>query len=233
MLDKLASFSSNTIFFSLAGGVLPALFWLWYWLREDTEHPEPRALIARTFFAGMIAAVIAIPIESIAYQLGFPQIALFVWVAITEELAKYSAAHHTGLVSKAFDEPIDAMIYLITAALGFSAFENTLFIASSLTLKGFSTALLVGQTRFIGASLLHIVASSLVGAALAFAFYKDTWHKKRYFHEGLILAVALHTAFNFFIIKTSPFSLLFTLTAIWFSVLCLLLLFERVKKIRS
>ena len=32
-------------------GLIPALFWLWFWLREDKAHPEPRALIATSFIA--------------------------------------------------------------------------------------------------------------------------------------------------------------------------------------
>jgi len=29
-----------------AGGLFPSLAWLWFWLREEADHPEPRKLIA-------------------------------------------------------------------------------------------------------------------------------------------------------------------------------------------
>ena len=46
-----------------AGGILPALAWLWFWLREDSDHPEPRRLIALAFLAGMVAVAVVIPLE--------------------------------------------------------------------------------------------------------------------------------------------------------------------------
>ena len=52
--------SPNTIFFSLIGGILPALFWLYFWLKEDKLKPEPRSLIMLSFFGGMIAVISAL-----------------------------------------------------------------------------------------------------------------------------------------------------------------------------
>ena len=48
---------------AVAGGVLPALAWLWFWRREDAAHPEPRRLIALAFFAGMVTVAVVIPME--------------------------------------------------------------------------------------------------------------------------------------------------------------------------
>ena len=50
----------NTIFFSFLLGIVPALVWLWFWLREDTKHPEPRSLILLTFFYGALSVVFAL-----------------------------------------------------------------------------------------------------------------------------------------------------------------------------
>ncbi|KKW26148.1 MAG: hypothetical protein UY70_C0035G0005 [Candidatus Kaiserbacteria bacterium GW2011_GWB1_52_6] len=46
-----------------AGGLLPALAWLWFWRREDAPHPEPRRLIALAFAAGMITVALVIPVQ--------------------------------------------------------------------------------------------------------------------------------------------------------------------------
>jgi len=31
-------------------GIIPSLFWLWFWLKEDKEDPEPSGLIAFLFY---------------------------------------------------------------------------------------------------------------------------------------------------------------------------------------
>ena len=53
----------TTVIAASLGGLLPALAWLWFWLREDSKHPEPRRLIALAFLAGMVAVAVAIPLE--------------------------------------------------------------------------------------------------------------------------------------------------------------------------
>ena len=57
--------SPNIIFLSLIGGILPALFWLYFWLREDKLKPEPRSLIMLSFFGGMAAVLAAFFAEKI------------------------------------------------------------------------------------------------------------------------------------------------------------------------
>ena len=49
--------------YALLSGVLPALLWLWFWLKEDNLHPEPRKVIARTFISGAIAVIFALIFE--------------------------------------------------------------------------------------------------------------------------------------------------------------------------
>jgi RsiW-degrading membrane proteinase PrsW (M82 family) len=48
------------IAYALLSGILPALLWLWFWLKEDNLHPEPRSLLIGSFIAGMIVVVFAI-----------------------------------------------------------------------------------------------------------------------------------------------------------------------------
>jgi len=51
--------TSIDVFFAFVGGLLPALLWLWFWLREDL-HPEPRRILLLTFTAGMVMAIVAL-----------------------------------------------------------------------------------------------------------------------------------------------------------------------------
>ncbi len=43
-------------------GILPSIIWLLYYLKKDT-HPEPRLMILKIFFWGMLSALPAIFIE--------------------------------------------------------------------------------------------------------------------------------------------------------------------------
>ena len=46
---------------ALVGGLLPAFLWLFFWLREDKEHPEPKGLLFFTFLAGMSTVILVLP----------------------------------------------------------------------------------------------------------------------------------------------------------------------------
>jgi len=214
-------------------GVLPALLWLWFWLREDNLHPEPRSRIIKTFLAGVLTVVVILPIQIlIADHTGKGTSEQYLLWALTEEFMKFAAAFIVALSTDIMDEPIDAIIYMITAALGFSAIENALFILKPLADGNILGSIVTTNMRFIGASLLHIVASASIGLCIALAFYENTKIKVLAIITGLILATALHTAFNLFIIKTSAMDTIKIFGFVWMAVVVLLFLFEKVKTIK-
>lgn len=218
---------------AIAGGVLPALGWLWFWLREDRVHPEPRRLIALAFLTGMITVMAVIPVQkSVEIYLGIGTMLTFAAWAIIEECGKYIAARFSVLDKRENDEPIDAVVYMVTVALGFAAVENALFLLNPTVLGHISTTILTSDLRAIGATLLHIVASSAIGVALAFGFYKNPLVRFFYAIGGVILAALLHTGFNFLILHTKDEQVLRTFAFVWFSVLVLLGILEFVKRIR-
>src|SRR3989338_3989732 len=189
---------------ALAGGILPALAWLWFWRREDSAHPEPRRLIALAFLAGMTAVAVAIPLEKYAATFLASSVATFTaWPAI-EELVKYLAARFTVLKRREDDEPIDPVIYMLAVALGFAAAENALFLLSPISGISLSQTIITGDFRFVGATLLHVLASSAIGASLAFSFYRPWRIRVRYLLAGVILSILLHGLFNFLIMNTAP-----------------------------
>lgn len=222
---------TSPIFFALLGGVVPTFVWLWFWLRQDA-HPEPKRLIALSFILGGVAVPLAIPFEKIIESSGLAIPIIFVGWAIVEEALKYLAAFVGGMHTKAANEPIDAMIYLITAALGFAAVENTLFVLEPFLVGDIFTGVVTANVRFVGTTLLHILASASIGAAIAFSFYKRKKVKKEYFIVGFILAVAIHAVFNSLIVHAPPIGVMGTLVVIWVAIVVLLLVFERIKKIR-
>jgi RsiW-degrading membrane proteinase PrsW (M82 family) len=212
------------------GGLIPALFWLWFWLREDKARPEPKWLIASAFIAGMAVVPLVLPLQKFAIDRFSGDNLIFVWVII-EEVLKYSAALIVVLWNKAVDEPIDTIIYMITIALGFAALENALFIFNPLIAGDISNTLLTGNFRFLGATLLHVLASGTVGAMMAFAFYKSNALKITFATLGLFIAIVLHALFNFFIMDASGETILGVFLFVWMGIIVLFLVFEKVKLI--
>ena len=62
-LNSAVELDLKVVLFSLVGGILPALLWLWFWLKEDAKKPEPGSLILVAFLGGMIAVPFTIPFE--------------------------------------------------------------------------------------------------------------------------------------------------------------------------
>ena len=219
------------VFLALTGGLVPAFFWLWFWLREDRAHPEPKRLIISSFIAGMAVVSLVLPLQRFAMERFGETDLMLVWVII-EEVLKYSAALIVVLWNKQVDEPIDAIIYMIAIALGFSALENALFIFAPLSSGNIAESILTSQFRFVGATLLHVLASGTVGAMMAFAFYKSKFARIAYATLGLCIAVVLHAVFNFSIMNAQGETLLSVFMFVWLGIIILFLVFEKAKRIR-
>jgi len=234
---------------AIAGGLFPALAWLWFWRREDAPHPEPRRLIALAFFAGMLTVALVIPMQqcvagSVQYSFLPMQsacsflasflpttTAIFIAWSTIEEVMKYLLARITVLRSREDDEPIDPVIYMVAVALGFAAAENTLFLISPLAGDSLLQTIMTGNLRFVGATLLHVLASAVIGVAIALAFYGSPAKKRLFTTLGVILACVLHSMFNFLILNTAEEYLLRTFGIVWLGLILLLAVLEYVKRI--
>jgi len=220
----------TSILGAILGGVGPALLWLWFWLREDRAHPEPRRLIALAFIAGMVAVGVVIPIEQwVATRLADQTQTFIAWSAI-EEIIKFILAGLLVLRRRDDDEPLDPIIYMVVVALGFAAAENTLFLLSPLSGSSLSQTIITGDYRFIGATLLHVLASATIGASMAFAFYKPRLVRFSYMLGGVILSIFLHGLFNVLIMNSAPETMVRTFSMVWAGLIALLALLEFVKR---
>jgi protease PrsW len=228
--------ASQDFAFAFLFGLIPALFWLWFWLREDRRKPEPLLLIIITFIAGMAVVPAALPLQKVAIDIYSGANVMFAWVVV-EEVLKYAAALLVIFWNRAVDEPIDFIIYMITIALGFAALENALFVLAPLSLNEYTTVAVTGSFRFLGASLLHVLASATIGVFLAFAFYKSITTKLLFGTFGLFIAILLHAIFNFFIIQASEpgkeNGVLLVLLFVWMGIIVLFLLFEKIKLLEA
>lgn len=237
---------------AVLGGILPALVWLFFWLNEDKKKPEPTGHLLQAFLVGGLAVLVAFflerpfleiigPLTGTTITLTFSLSTLItilasaklivVWSFI-EESVKYLGAQMSVFSRAAFDEPIDAMIYMITVALGFAAVENSLFLFD-LLLKGEGHVyfLVTGHLRFLGATIVHTVSSAVIGASIAMTFYSSNVKKTLAIIIGLATATVLHAIFNFFIINNNGAATAQMLLALWLGAILIIYLFERVKNI--
>ena len=222
------------LMYATFGGILPALAWLWFWLQEDKLHPEPRRRIMLAFLGGMaIIPLIYLPEKYVSIHFGeMTNATLFFWSAI-EETAKLAVAWFIAFRSRDYDKPIDAIEYLITVALGFSALENTLFILNPLLAGNIMQSFIVGNMRFAGASLLHVVSSATLGYFIGYGFYSSQTVKNVWRVVGLAVAIALHTAFNLSIMYSSGSRIFFVFGCVWVAAIGVLILFEKIKKVHN
>jgi len=194
----------NTLFLILLG-VLPSFAWLIFFVEEDC-HPEPRRLLLYTFLSGILITVLALQLQILLNQYlidrGIDQYSALSMIFLTaiEEVAKFFAAFWIIRGRKEFDEPVDAMIYMIVAALGFAAVENVSLVFQNLNAFSPGQAIIeVTTLRFVGATLLHALSSAIVGYYWARAVFKI--HKSILIIIGLAIATLLHASFNYLILN--------------------------------
>ncbi|HEV7424328.1 MAG TPA: PrsW family glutamic-type intramembrane protease [Candidatus Paceibacterota bacterium] len=212
------------------GGIIPSFLWLWFWLKEEGRRPEPKGLLAAVFVMGILAVIFVLPVQKfIQGQIHSSNWQLIFWAA-SEEIAKYLAVLIIVYRTAYIDEPIDWPIYLVTAALGFAALENTLFLIKPFSVGENTVGLLTGELRFLGSTLLHAVSSGILGIAIGISLRMNGFRKFWHLLIGFILAISLHSIFNFFIIRNGAGDFLKVFAFLWVVTIIVMLLFEKVRR---
>lgn len=220
----------KNLLLAIASGLIPAIFWLWFWLKnEDNQEPEPIGLIIMSFVLGGLMVFLAIFFEK--YSLNFiteNKTKIIVW-AIIEEVLKLLATITIIYKNKNINNPIDYPMYFIAVSLGFAAFENILYLLNPINSDGAIIGMITGNLRFLGATLLHAISGAIMGSALGLAFFIEK-HKKKYLLIGLMLAIILHSVFNFFIMKEGGKNFLSVFGFLWVVTIINMLIFEKLKR---
>lgn len=232
-------------FYSLIGGLIPALLWLWFWLHEDNKNKEPKKVILFVFLLGMIGVFVSFALQkllSLYFNLQINEIGDYIRsvdnnnlvnliFVIIEEFIKYSCAYMIFFRTKLFTEPINAFIYLITAALGFVAMENSLYLIKPLIEGETINAIINTHIRFIGANVLHVASSGILALFIGYSFCKKPYIRELYTWLGLILAVIIHWIFNILLINNKN-SIVFIFLSVWIIIIGLIISLEKIKRIR-
>ena len=185
--------------FALLLAVIPSALMLRYFIRSDA-FPEPRRAITITFLwgiASIIPAVIAALLLLAALEatiwddISNPWIRggaiAFLGAAIPEEFFKFAVLYLYCRRLADFDEPMDGIVYGVTASLGFATLENVLYVVDG------------GVEVAIARALTAVPGHAIFGAVMGFYFGLAHFEAPS---RGLLLAAAylspviLHGAYN-------------------------------------
>lgn len=175
--------------------VVPSALLVWYFHARDA-YPEPPRVLWTTFGLGVLTvfpilligyplqhAVALVPNPIASSLLG----ALFV-AAIPEEFVKLLVLLGYNMRNRAFDEPMDGIVYGVVASLGFATLENILFV--------FGGGISVAVSRAFTAVPLHAFVGAIMGYHVGQAWRLPA-ERTRYILRGYGFAVLLHTLYDF------------------------------------
>jgi RsiW-degrading membrane proteinase PrsW (M82 family) len=200
---------------TLAAAIGPALISLWLAVAADSR-PEPARLVLIALLLGALSAAVAGIVE-VALELALPaphsvlpaaieKAVLF--AAIPEEVVKVSLIAAIALRSRAFDEPMDGVVYGTAVGLGFAMLENLLYVFGDMNWQS------VAVVRGILSVPLHGAFGAIAGAYVARARFTGIlgsgrhapWRRPRLFALALLVPTALHGLFDtaVFVVKGAP-----------------------------
>jgi RsiW-degrading membrane proteinase PrsW (M82 family) len=197
-----------TVFNLILAFFLPFI-WVIYLFKKD-PHPEPFFWLFIAFFLGIISAFLSLYSQKLLEDYFFKEINNWYYflAALIEEFLKFILIRIFIIPRKVFDEPIDAMIYMIFVAFGFAFIENI-----GVILKFDKNILfIILFLRFLGANLLHILTSSLIGFGYSLSLNLRNF---LVFTIFFLTATFLHFLYNLFILNLE-FGILQITPILWF-----------------
>jgi len=191
---------TGRLLIAVAGTLLPIGALLQYFYTRDL-HREPRFVLAWTFILGVLAIgpvlLVALPLSLALPRSAGPLAAAlyeaFALAAIPEEFFKLLVVKRYSARRPSFNEPMDGLVYGATAALGFAALENALYVAAG----GWVTAL----ARSLTAVPMHAAAGAILGHSVARAKFSPAGRSA--VARGLLAAVAVHGLYDFGLLGAS------------------------------
>src|SRR6185295_4303227 len=160
---------------------IPGLLWLGYFYLQDRHEPEPKHYVAGVtllgaFVAAPLAAFAADALLPVAPAAGFAHLSFdrvlqaILVTGLTQELAKYVVVRYTIYLSAEFDEPMDGIIYMTAAGIGFAIASNVRYLEG---LEG-SVFLTTGAANAVVTTLAHACFAGILGYTLGVAKFKRT-----------------------------------------------------------
>ena len=178
--------------------VVPSILILLYFFLSD-RFREPVGLIALTFIWGTIICIPAGELNvfmrsfSTGSKLDYALYGSFFGPAWTEELLKFLVIYFLIFKNKAFNEPMDGIVYGVTVSLGFATFENyeyVFYVAEIWNIDPQQMAIL----RSYSAVPMHGLNGCIMGYFIAAYAFSG---RKKYLVLSLLIPYLLHGSYNF------------------------------------
>ena len=179
--------------------VLPSLALVFYFVKSD-KFKEPNRFIIITFLFGILINIPAgflndLIDKNFATGERFNDALLTGFFAggPVEELLKFLVLYFYILKEKAFNEPMDGLVYGILASLGFATYENYNYVFIYAGIWE-----VIPMDLAIGRSYSAIPLHGLCGAIMGFYFGQYAFSaNKKYLGLAIIVPIIFHGSYNF------------------------------------
>lgn len=169
----------------------------------DRWEPEPKSLVIFALAWGAVAAVGITLLVDLAFALAVGQrnefFAAVIQAPVIEELAKGAGVLLVfGIGRRAFDGPVDGVVYGALVGAGFAFTENIQYFGTSLTSGGAGELTVTFILRGLVSPFAHAMFTALTGFAIGLAARRgaSTAGAVGSAATGLVGAIALHAYWN-------------------------------------
>ncbi len=192
--------------------LVPCIIWLWYFSSRNLYKRPSSRILTGTFVLGGLATIPALFLNLFGQSMligifGPGQmthlLALLFVVGPVEEISKFAVVFLFPYRSSEFDEPLDGVVYSATAALGFAAIENFVYLAQNEP----TLVLLRGPLSNPG----HALFSALWGLSLSRARAAPNLFRERFpiLATGILAASLLHSLFDILLVAATHLTIFF------------------------
>tara|TARA_Y100000389_G_C17325216_1_gene445187 strand:- start:228 stop:914 length:687 start_codon:yes stop_codon:yes gene_type:complete len=208
--------------------ILPSILIILFFVNSD-KFKEPKSEIIKVFIFGILITIPAYILNTFLGDFWYNNtkvsqnlISSFLTAAPVEEGLKLSILYYFVYKMKDFNEPLDGIVYGVTASLGFATLENIYYVY--LLADHFQTT---SMALAVVRSFSAVPAHAVFGIFMGYFFMKYSFIKKGdNLFFAFIVPFVLHGCYNLFIASNFFVSLLLVIIA-W---IVALRLFSRLKK---
>ena len=190
----------------VALGAAPGIAICLYFFYRDVYNKEPGLNLVVSFILGCLAILPAIGFET-AFPIGNKvltyhtatslETALFSYgiVAFSEEFSKFLGLRLYSYNQKAFDEPLDGIVYAVIISMGFATVENVMYVMNAAKLG-------LGWELGIKRMFLSVPAHATFAIIMGYFVGKAKFNRSNSFGLmlfGLIGAIFFHGTFDYFL----------------------------------
>ena len=212
----------------LLATILPSILIILFFVNSD-KFKEPKSQIIKIFIFGILITIPAYILNTFLGDFWYNNTAVseslissFLTAAPVEEGLKLSILYYFVYKMKDFNEPLDGIVYGVTASLGFATLENIYYVY--LLADYFETT---SMALAIARSFSTVPAHAVFGIFMGYFFMKYAFIKKGdNLFFAFVIPFVLHGCYNLFI-SSNFYAAMLLIIISW---IVALRMFSRLKK---